>query len=260
MPTDSETNFRAHWGDTFQDIMKAFKLIIALFLLGSVALSAHAQSNIYSINIVGYVNRPILPGNNLVANQLFGNIDNTINNVLLGVADGATFTKWDATANAFLPTSVFNLGSQTWSINYTLNLGEGALVNSPSLTTNTFVGGVAIYTNIVSDLGPGQLWSPNYADGLHLIACPMPLSGPLSTMFAKVVGRSAESGEWVKVLDETTQTYITATFDGFGWDNDPNLPVAHAAWFNLGPVNVPEPSSMALLGMAFIGIVARRRR
>lgn len=240
--------------------MKAFKLTIALILLGGLALPSFSQSNVYSINVVGYVNRLILPGNNLVANQLIGNVDNTINNVLLGVADGTTLTKWDSTANAFLPSSVFDLGSQTWSINYTLNLGEGALVNSPSLTTNTFVGGVANYTNIVN-LGPGgQLWAPNYADGLHLISCPVPLASSISNMFAMVVGRPAEAGEWVKVLDESTQTYLTATFDGAGWDNDPNLPVAHAAWFNLGPVNVPEPSSMALVGLAFGALVAVRRR
>lgn len=240
--------------------MKAFKLTIALILLGGLALPSFSQSNVYSINVVGYINRPILPGYNLVANQLIGNVDNTINNVFLGVADGTTFTKWDSTANSFLPSSVFDLGSQTWSINYTLNLGEGALVNSPSLTTNTFVGGVANYTNVV-DLGPGGLpWSPNYANGLHLIASPSPVGGPVSVMFDKVTGRAAQAGESVSILDEASQTYITATFDGFSWDNDPNLPVAHAAWFNLGPVNVPEPSSMALVGLAFGALVAVRRR
>lgn len=240
--------------------MKTIKFTIALLLLGGLATPSFSQSNVYSINIVGYINRPILPGYNLVANQLVDNVSNSVNNVLLGVPDGTTLTKWDSSANAFLPTSVFDLGSQTWSINYTLNLGEGALVHSPSLTTNTFVGGVANFTNVVDPGFGGQLWTPNYANGLHLIACPMPIGGPISSMFSKVVGRVAAAGEWVQVLDENTQTYITATFDGFGWDNDPNLGVAHAAWFNLGPVNVPEPSSLTLVAMAFGTLVAARRR
>ena len=89
---------------------------------------------------------------------------------------------------------------------------EGALVHAPSLTTNTFVGEVAIYTNILTEFGAGQLWAPNYPNGLHLIACPDPIGGPISSMFANVVGRSAAAGESVRILDETTQAYITATF------------------------------------------------
>jgi len=140
---------------------------------------------------------------------------------------------------------------------------EGALVHAPSLTTNTFVGEVAIYTNILTEFGAGQLWAPNYPNGLHLIACPDPIGGPISSMFTNVVGRSAAAGESVRILDETTQAYITATFDGSSWDNDPNLAVAHAAWFNLGPTaaSVPEPSSLAFVGLAtFSALIARRRR
>ena len=80
-------------------------------------------------------------------------------------------------------------------------------------------------------------------------------------MFEKVVGRAPEMGEWVRVLDEATQTYITSTFDGFSWDNgDPSIFVADSAWFNLGPVSVPEPSSMTLAGMAFGALLVVRRR
>jgi hypothetical protein len=129
--------------------MKACKLTIILFLVGVAAMSASSQSNVYSQNIVGYINRPILPGGNLVANQLnhyllHGPLNNSINAVLTNVADGATFTKWDSAANTFLPLSVFDQSSRTWSINYNFNLGEGALVHATILETNTFVGEVAI--------------------------------------------------------------------------------------------------------------------
>jgi hypothetical protein len=240
--------------------MKALKLGLACLLLAGATGESFSQHDPYSLNIVGYINRPILPGDNLIANQLKGNVDNTINNILLGVANGATFTKWDSSANAFLPLSTFSLG--TWSINYTLNLGEGALIHSPSLTTNTFVGEVAVYTNIVPNLGPvGLHWAPNYADGLHLISCPMPVGGPVSSMFANVVGRAPEAGEWVKVLDESTQTYITSTFDGVNWDNgDLPILVSDSAWVHLGPAIVPEPSTVALSVLAGFAILGSRRR
>lgn len=245
--------------------MKALVTSLAIALVCSVASLSYAQSNVYSPNIVGYINRPLLPGNNFIANQLnfsplSGPVDNSINNILTSVADGATFTKWDASANTFLPLSIFNQATLSWSINYSLNLGEGALLHSPALTTNTFVGSVAVYSNIVSDLGPGQLWAPSYVDGLHLLSCPMPIAGPISSMFANVTGRAAEAGEWVRIFDENSQTYITATFDGSSWDNDPTLLVAHSAWFNLGPVSVPEPSALALIGLATGTLVVVRRR
>lgn len=243
------------------------KLTMLLVLGGSGVLPSFSQSNVYSLNIVGYINRAIVPGDNLIGNQLNyaplnGPVDNSLNHILLSVADGTTFTKWDAGANAFLPLSVFDLNSQTWSINYSLNLGEGALVHSPARTTNTFVGSVMVYTNIVSamDLGPGSPWAPNYAAGLHLLACPMPVGGSVSSMFAKVVGRAPATGEWVKVLDEANQTYLTSTFDGASWDHDPDLAVAHAAWFNLGPVTVPEPSALALSAGAGLVLAGARRR
>ncbi|MGC3961609.1 MAG: PEP-CTERM sorting domain-containing protein [Verrucomicrobiota bacterium] len=240
--------------------MKSLKLGLLLLVCGGVTLSSFSQSNVYSINVVGYYNRLISPGNNLIANQLFASPDNSINTVLQGVADGATFTKWDAAANNFLPLSVFSLSSHTWSINYNLNLGEGALLHSPSFTTNTFVGGVVNYTNIVNFGFGGQPWSPNYADGLHLIACPVPVGGSISMMFDKVTGRAAQAGESVSILNEASQTYLTTTFDGFSWDNDLNLNVGQAAWFNLGPVNVPEPSTMTLAGVALGALLAVRRR
>jgi hypothetical protein len=211
--------------------------------------------------IVGFYNRMIHPGDNLIANQLNNAGGNSINTILLGVADGATFTKWDAAANIFLPASVFDGSSQTWSINYSLNLGEGALLNSPAQTINTFVGEVVPYDNILSGFG-GPLWAPNYADGLHLISCPVPVGGSLMNngMFDKVVGRAPEAGEWVMTLNEGTQTYQVATFDGAGWDTDLSLAVGQAAWVNLGPIIVPEPSSLALMSLAAGALCFARRR
>jgi hypothetical protein len=209
----------------------------------------------------GFINRTIHPGDNLIANQLSNAGDHSINSILLGVADGATFTKWDATANSFLPASVFDGSSQTWSINYTLNLGEGALLNSPAQTINTFIGDVVPFDNILPGLG-GPLWAPNYADGLHLISCPVPVAGSLmnNAMFDKVVGRAPEAGESVMTLNESTQTYQVATFDGWDWDTDLSLAVGQAAWFNLGPVIVPEPSSLALMSLAAGALCFARRR
>src|ERR1039458_1431948 len=86
----------------------------------------------YSGNIVGYINRSISAGDNLIANQL-GTTNDTLNNVLAsGVLNGSTLTEWDPVANRFLPTSTFDAASSSWSINYSLTYGGGALLPSPS--------------------------------------------------------------------------------------------------------------------------------
>jgi len=128
-------------------------------------------------------------------------------------------------------------------------------VHSSTQTTNTFVGEVGPYLNEFGS--PRQVgWNPNYADGLHLISNPIPFN---NATFDEVVGRAPESGEWVRILNEANQTYTITTFDGIGWDNGaPTLTLAQSAWFNLGPVTVPEPSSITLIGMA--GLMAWRFR
>src|SRR5436190_10523619 len=157
-------------------------------LLALVCLSLQPAFAQTSINVVGYLNLPLYPGDNLVANQ-FSQGDNTLNTVLInGAAAGSTFTMWDSTANSFLPLSIFD--GYSWSINYTFALGSGGLLNSPLMATNTFVGNVINYTNIIGNqLGSGLLWDPNYGKGLHLLSIPVTVAATSSNAFYDVTGR-----------------------------------------------------------------------
>lgn len=241
--------------------LKTRALSLVLAMLASTAL----QAQVISLNIVGYYFRPMSPGVNLVANQFLnysGNplaLNESINLVLTnGVPDGAMFTKW--TGSAFLPTAVFDAGSLTWSLDYTLGLGDGGYLTTPSAFAAIFVGEVANYPPVGS-----LIWAPNYGPGLHLVSSPMPLSGPLSTMFTNVVGRLPAAGESVWLLNETTQVYSHSSFDGFAWDVDANLNVGQAAWFDIGgtglvPPAVPEPSSIMLALLGATLLIARRTR
>ncbi len=215
--------------------------------------------------VVGYYNRTISPGYNLIANQLQLGDTDTLNTVMMGVPVDSQFYLWDAGLNAFTPPSVFN--GTTWSIDYGFGAGVGGLLWSPAAGINTFVGEVRTYTN-VPPLGLSTtVWNPNLANGMHLISCPTPISYPMDSMFAYVVGRAPQEGEWVGILNETSQTFTRTTFHtGVGWDNgDPSLAVGQAAWFNLGPVAqdipfVPEPGSVALLAVAGAALAMRSRR
>jgi hypothetical protein len=243
--------------------MQTSRLSLAAILLVLVTASgAFGQSGVYSINVVGYYNRNVAPGDNLIANQLGygagGQYSNTLNNVLTyGVADGSTFSEWDPTGHAFLPISVFSAAQTNWSINYTLNLGQGAVLHSPVATTCTFVGEV---DGSIFQIDTGTLhWNPGYGAGYYLLSCPVPIDG---ATFEQIVGRNPTDGEWVRMLNQATQTDLTTTYhDGLGWDNgDPALAVGQAAWFDLGPAAVPEPSAGLLLAAACTLTLLRMRR
>ncbi len=243
------------------------KTISALFATVFLAISALAQG---SLNIVGYYNLPLFPGQNLIANQLSYS-NNTLNAIFNpNTPVGSTFTRWDPVAQQFAPISTYT--GSGWTINYSLNFGEGAILTSPTGWTNTFVGEVTS----AFDVDTGVLnWHPNYGNGLHLLSSPIPLTASINVNFTNATGRLPQNGEWVAILNPETQTYTFTTFHtGSGWDNgDPILGYGQSAWFDLGgalPATlssipmVPEPSAVALaslgVGLIFMRPTRARRR
>jgi hypothetical protein len=244
--------------------------------------SAFGDQPPYSLNVVGYINTIMQPGVNLIADQLLGTPNNTLDTILNagtsngGLADNTSFTMWSS--GAFLPTSFYDAIDNSWSINYTLTLGQGGYLTSSSLFTNTFVGTVgpyAIINTVKANVIPTPLpWTPNYPNGLQLISDPSPFSGTLDTEFYNVTGRNPVNGEGVAILDSHTQTYNISYYTaGSGWQNanltGPStaaLNVGQAAWFALGanysmtiPSPVPEPGVLALTGLGFGVLLILRR-
>ena len=239
------------------------KLITIALVSGLIAIKATAQ---ISINIVGYYNLNIGSGNYLIANQL-SNGTNTLNTIFNGsIPVGTTFTMWDANGQHFMPLSTYTGSGTGWTIDYTLNYGQGGLLTSHSAWSTTIVG--EVISNFVVDVGL-QNWHPNYADGLHLLSSPVPISEPMDVMFTNVVGRLPQNGEWAAIFNPATQDYtITMFHAGSGWDNgDPVLGVGQSAWFDLGgglPATfnsiptVPEPN-VVVLAIIGLGLLIYRR-
>jgi hypothetical protein len=111
-------------------------LVTAAALVAGLASSV-AQSNVYSVNVVGYVNQ-VYPAGALacIANPL-DNGTNTLDTVLAGVPSKSTAQFWTG--------SGFSTSSKTsvWAPNTSVPPGLGFFVNSKSAYTNTFVGNVA---------------------------------------------------------------------------------------------------------------------
>jgi hypothetical protein len=238
------------------------KTLVTTFASLLLAISAKAQG---SINIVGYYNQSIRPGLNLIANQLSYS-NNTLNAIFNPTTPiGSTFTRWDPVAQQFAPVSTYLGPGSGWTLNYSLNFGEGGVLTSPISWTNTFVGEVTH----AYDVDTGALnWHPNYPNGLHLLSSPIPITAPIDINFTNAIGRLPQDGEWVAILDSATQLYTFTTFHtGSGWDNgDPVLGIGQSAWFDLGgglsanmssiPM-VPEPEAVTLASAAIAMLLIR---
>jgi hypothetical protein len=211
-------------------------------------ISALAQ--VFSQNIVGYASLSMYPGNNFVANQ-FGNTNNTLNFVFQApTPEGATFTKWDSASAQYLPLSTYHANSG-WTINYDLTYGEGGLLHSPSLFTNTYAGDVWPGFNDSASFVPPLVSS----NGVLLLSCYIPIS---PATFHDVVGREPRNGEAVTILNAMSQVSTTTTFANGFWNNGvPTLDIGQSAFYTLMPV--PEPEVIGLFGVGAVLLAAGRR-
>jgi len=122
--------------------MRTKTLLCAAALAAGLATSALAQSNVYSLNVVGYYNVTVPAGQYiLVGNQL-----NTTNNSLPGIIPnpppGSQFQYF---SGGGLSAYAFDDVDLVWTPNATgldLSPGHGGYFRSPVATTVTFVGEV----------------------------------------------------------------------------------------------------------------------
>ena len=250
----------------------------AFFVLPSIVLisqvSLHAQ--VYTQNLVGYVNFDFYAGVNLFANPLddsvdFGTPPNAINQLSSIFPDsgqgappnGTEVALWNAASDSYGPSSVFNAGS--WSTDLVLLPGTGAELIAPTAFTATFVGGVVGHDGNPPQVSGGPVLFPpppvfSGPNGTYLRADATPLADVGTDIFLNLFGRLPNPGEQVTLLNAATQTYTTDTYLGNGaWNNVPTLAVGQAAFFTIN--SVPEPSTVFAgfvgLGLAMAGY--RRR-
>jgi hypothetical protein len=166
-----------------------------------------AQSNVYSLNVVGYVNTTLKPGYTLIANPL-----NTTNNTLLGLFGGVGGALPDGTQVYLWTGTTFNTGGRDDTLgdangwtpdafeNNQLPPGVGAFIknNTANPITVTFVGEV-LQGGLTNHIGAGY----------QLIASMVPQAGQVDT----VLGMPAVDGDQVYQWNNTTGAYTTFTHD-----------------------------------------------
>ena len=160
-----------------------------------------AQSNVYSLNVVGYYNVTVPAGGYyMVANQL-----NTTNNTLGGLipapADGSQFYKY----NGGYTTATFDALGGAWDLpGVTLNPGEAGFFKDPT-------GGAGQVLTFVGEVLQGTLVN-TLPVGNSVRSSIVPQQATLT-----VLGVPAEDGDQAYVYNGG---YATSTYDGLAaaWD------------------------------------------
>jgi len=197
--------------------MRTTKTLLCLAALTAAGVATSmAQSNVYSLNVVGYYNRTTVAHQfTMIANQ-FVRTNQTIGTVLAGVPDGTSVLKW--TGTQFAPDN-FSSDFGWDDENLTLTPGEGFFLKNNATTnfTITFVGEVNQNTNTIT-----------FATHVYkMISLFTPQAGAISTAF----GYPAGNGD--SVLQWSGTQYAPANYDSdFGWDPEPNLAVGEGFFVN----------------------------
>jgi len=195
------------------------KTLLCAAALAAGVVTSMAQSNVYSLNVVGYYNLPIGANQKLmIANQL-NTTNNTLNGLLPSGPPGATVFKFSGGFSGW----TFDPDDLVWlpDGNATLNPGEGAFFQCPSASTLTFVGEVL----------QGSLTNSTPINTKVIRSSMVPQAGLITT----TLGFPAEGGD---TLFTFHGGYGGATFDpdDLVWaPAEPNIAVGESFFIIKGP-------------------------
>lgn len=196
--------------------MRTKTLLLAAVLSAAGIASSLAQ--VYSVNVVGYVNVNLTAGFNLICNPLKNTTGNQLNNILpLTDADLGTIVYWYSGGG--FQSSTYLGTTLGWTPNQAINPGTGIFINVSAAKTVTFVGEVPLGADSNLPL----------TAGLQLISSPVPQSTNLTAM-----NFPADVGDIVYFYRGAagSKSYAASTFlgTGIGWVPDAVPGVGEGFW------------------------------
>lgn len=158
------------------------KTLLLAAALSVAGIAAHAQSNVYSVNVVGYYNVAVsstgpaatsLSRYKMVANQL-KTTDSTLNGVLgTNVQPGTLFYPFDPSIPGYASASEMIDAETGWDPNYSLPVGKGGFIRNlhTSDITLTFVG----------EVSQGSVTNTVWPSGYSIMGSAIPQGGLVKT-------------------------------------------------------------------------------
>ncbi len=197
-------------------------MIVSALLVAAGITTSTAQA-VYSVNIVGYINKPLPPGLSLISNQLNASPDNKVQTLFGSPAGQVTVYKFNATAGNFDQAAWDPDSGWADATSMVLNPGDGAFVdNGGDAFTLTLVGEVKLSSTV------------NIHPAIDTYSSVIPQSGLISTL-----------GFPTPTAQVTVYKFNGTAFDSFAFDPDsaawsptePSLNIAEGIFIdNTGPV------------------------
>jgi len=184
---------------TRHNTMRTKTLILAAVL--SVAGAATSSAQVYSVNMVGYINLQIPRGFSMIANQLNNTATggNTVSNLFAGAPEGTTLYTFNPATQGYAA-NTYDIGEWT-NPGFLLTAGEGAFILAPSAFTNTLVGEVVLSSSIT------------VPQGFSIKSSVIPQAGSLVTNLNFPVAE----GDTIYRFNNATGQYTANTFDIGEW-------------------------------------------
>jgi len=143
-------------------------------MVGVAGIASSFAQNVYSINVVGYINLTLTNNFSLIANQLDNGLGNLVTNMFTGLPAQTVIYKF----NGATYTSLTYLGAPGWTPpgarQMTLAPGEGVFVKKP-------VGTASINVTFVGEVLQGDLVNPVVV-GYNICSAMVPQVGGISTV------------------------------------------------------------------------------
>lgn len=193
--------------------MRTKTLLIAA-VVGAVSMATALAQEVTSVNAVGYVNKELAPGFNLISNPL-SNGDNTLAEVIPSPPDGSVVYLFQ---NGQWVSSSFDSLIGGWATPLNLPVGVGFFFNHK--------GSEAVTVTFVGEVLQGDDTNKTVPAGLTIQGSLVPQEGALTSdlQFPGADGDVVYS--WVN------GSWVTASFDSLvgGWSPEPNLTVGGAVF------------------------------
>jgi len=183
------------------------------------------MAQVYSVNMVGYINASVPTGFSMLANQLNATPDNKVVNLLPAPPNNTAVFKFDPISGGYISISFLGGAWEGDDLDMTLNPGEGVFISANTAFTATFVGEVQLISSVP------------IKHGFQILSSALPQSLALDGAPPAGLGFPIANGDETYQFDRVSGGYIANSFLGGAWEGDgggaaPVPGISEAFWVN----------------------------